>query len=82
MKNDVKKTHYKMYKDGKRWLFAGIVAVSVFFVEGTLNNNEVHADSDVGISQVSSDGYQTRTVSSESGSKESAASSTTVSCKL
>ncbi|ANK63847.1 hypothetical protein AYR54_00400 [Loigolactobacillus backii] len=36
------KLHYKMYKSGKRWLFAGLLSIA-FFGGGFLNQGNVHA---------------------------------------
>uniref|UniRef100_UPI002362E8E9 mucin-binding protein n=1 Tax=Leuconostoc mesenteroides TaxID=1245 RepID=UPI002362E8E9 len=42
-----KKLHYKMYKDGKKFVFAGIASLS-FFVFGGVSTVEVHADTTSG----------------------------------
>ncbi|WP_166668110.1 KxYKxGKxW signal peptide domain-containing protein, partial [Leuconostoc mesenteroides] len=42
-----KKLHYKMYKDGKKFVFAGIASMS-FFVFGGVSTVEVHADTTSG----------------------------------
>ncbi|ORI82625.1 KxYKxGKxW signal peptide domain-containing protein, partial [Leuconostoc lactis] len=42
-----KKLHYKMYKDGKKFVFAGIASLS-FFVFGGVSTEAVHADTTSG----------------------------------
>ena len=38
-----KKLHYKMYKDGKKFVFAAIATLSIF-VAGGMSTVKVHAD--------------------------------------
>ena len=64
-----KKLHYKMYKDGKKFVFAAIATLS-FFVFGGVSTVEVHADTTSGNLTVA-------TVNSTSDTKSAAQSAAT-----
>ncbi|MFC6208305.1 mucin-binding protein, partial [Levilactobacillus tongjiangensis] len=64
-----KKLHYKMYKDGKKFVFAAIATLS-FFVFGGVSTVAVHADTTSGNSTAA-------TVNSTSDTKSAAQSATT-----
>ncbi|WP_273723467.1 KxYKxGKxW signal peptide domain-containing protein, partial [Leuconostoc mesenteroides] len=64
-----KKLHYKMYKDGKKFVFAGIASLS-FFVFGGVSTVEVHADTTSGNSTAA-------TINSTSDTKSAAQSAAT-----
>ena len=64
-----KKLHYKMYKDGKKFVFAAIATLS-FFVFGGVSTVEVHADTTSG-------NVTAATVNSTSDTKSAAQSAAT-----
>ena len=64
-----KKLHYKMYKDGKKFVFAAIATLS-FFVFGGVSTVEVHADTTSG-------NLTAATVNSTSDTKSAAQSAAT-----
>ncbi|ORI50706.1 hypothetical protein BMS87_09010 [Leuconostoc pseudomesenteroides] len=66
-----KKLHYKMYKDGKKFVFAAIASMS-FFVFGGVSTVEVHADTTSGNSTAAT------VASSASDTKSAAQSAATV----
>ncbi|ANK63712.1 hypothetical protein AYR56_12725 (plasmid) [Loigolactobacillus backii] len=65
-----KKLHYKMYKDGKKFVFAAIATLS-FFVFGGVSTVAVHADTTLG-------NLTAPTVNSTSDTKSAASSAATV----
>ncbi|WEY49450.1 KxYKxGKxW signal peptide domain-containing protein (plasmid) [Weissella confusa] len=64
-----KKLHYKMYKDGKKFVFAAIATLS-FFVSGGVSTEAVHADTTSG-------NLTAATVNSTSDTKSSVSSAAT-----
>ena len=65
-----KKLHYKMYKDGKKFVFAAIATLS-FFVSGGVSTEAVHADTTSG-------NLTAATVNSTSDTKSAVSSAATV----
>ncbi|MGJ4032087.1 KxYKxGKxW signal peptide domain-containing protein, partial [Limosilactobacillus fermentum] len=65
-----KKLHYKMYKDGKKLVFAAIATLS-FFVFGGVSTVAVHADTTSG-------NLTAATVNSTSDTKSAVSSAATV----
>lgn len=65
-----KKLHYKMYKDGKKFVFAAIATMS-FFVFGGVSTVAVHADTTSG-------NLTAATVNSTSDTKSAVSSAATV----